>query len=117
MFKLIVAGSRDFNDYKFLSEKLDHLLKNITDSIEIVCGKAKGADTLGEEYAKEKGYAIKYFPADWDKHGRSAGPIRNGEMGRYANACVVFWKNNSRGSENMIDVARIYKLKLRVYKV
>lgn len=117
MFKLIVAGSRDFEDYEFLKKKLDHLLQNINEEIEIVSGRAKGADLLGERYAREKGYKIKEFPADWNKHGRSAGPIRNGEMGRYGDACVVFWKNRSRGSENMIDVAELNKLKVRVYEV
>lgn len=117
MFKLIVAGSRNFNDYAFLKQKLEYLLQNVKDEIEIVSGRAKGADLLGELFAKEKGYKIKEFPADWNKHGKSAGPIRNGEMARYSDACVVFWKNRSRGSENMIDVAEFNKLKLRVYEV
>lgn len=117
MFKLIVAGSRDFNDYAFLKQKLEYLLQNVNDEIEIVSGKAKGADSLGEQFAKEKGYKIKEFPADWNKHGKAAGPIRNGEMGRYGDACVVFWKNRSRGSQNMIDVAKLNNLNVRVYEV
>lgn len=52
MFKVIVAGGRDFNNYKGLSDSLDYLLKNINDDIQIVCGMARGADRLGERYAK-----------------------------------------------------------------
>mgnify|MGYP001668368856 CR=1 FL=1 len=47
MFKVIVAGGRDFNNYKGLSDSLDYLLKNINDDIQIVCGMARGADRLG----------------------------------------------------------------------
>lgn len=117
MFKIIVAGSRDFFDYEFLKERLDNALKNITEEIEIVSGKAKGADTLGEQYAKERGYKIKEFPADWNGLGRKAGPLRNEEMAKYANACVVFRKNFSRGSSDMINRAKNHLLKLKVYDV
>lgn len=61
MFKVIVAGGRDFNNYKGLSDSLDYLLKNINDDIQIVCGMARGADRLGERYAKEHGYQVIYF--------------------------------------------------------
>jgi hypothetical protein len=120
MFKLIVAGSRDFDNFPFLEMKLNHLLTNVTDEIEIVSGGARGADKLGEQYAKKFNYKIKRFPARWKEFGRAAGPIRNGEMGDYAapdGACVVFWKNRSNGSRNMICVAKNKNLKLRIYEV
>jgi hypothetical protein len=116
MFKVVIAGSRDFNDYQFLKEKLDHLFQNVKEEIEIVSGTAKGADTLGEKYAKENNLKIAYFKPDWSI-GKSAGYIRNEDMAKYANACVVFWKNNSKGSKHMIDLAEKYNLKLRVYKI
>ena len=54
MFRVIIAGSRDFNDYDFLCHIMDRLLSNYTqEDIQIVCGMAKGADTCGERYAKE----------------------------------------------------------------
>ena len=58
MFRVIIAGGRDFDDYQLLKATMDKLLCNITDEITVVCGQAKGADTLGEQYAMEKGYAI-----------------------------------------------------------
>ena len=57
MFKLIIAGGRDFNNYDGMSKCLDRLLKNINDNIEIVCGMARGADRL--ENAMQKSMAIK----------------------------------------------------------
>lgn len=62
MFRVIIAGGRDFDDYQLLKATMDKLLCNITDEITVVCGQAKGADTLGEQYAMEKGYAIDYYP-------------------------------------------------------
>jgi len=75
-FKVIIAGGREFDDYKQLCETADHMLQNKA-HIEVVSGVARGADTLGEKYAKERGYALKQFPANWNKHGLGAGPIRN----------------------------------------
>ena len=65
MFRVIIAGGRDYNNYAQLERAMDRLLSNITDEIVIVCGMARGADTLGEQYGKQRGYRINYFPADW----------------------------------------------------
>lgn len=79
----------------------------------------RGADTLGERFAKENGYPIKYFPADWNKYGKAAGVIRNEEMAKYAaeyededdeGILVAFWDGKSRGTKNMIDNAEKYGL-------
>jgi hypothetical protein len=72
------------------------------DITEVVSGTAKGADTLGEFYAAEYDIPCKLFPPDWDKYGKAAGPIRNGQMKDYADAAIVFIWDGSRGSANMI---------------
>lgn len=114
MFKVIIAGSRHFNDYKLLEIEMDILLFNKKD-VEVVSGKCKtGADYLGEQYAKSRGWPVKPFPADWNKHGKAAGPIRNKEMAEYADACVVFWDGKSKGSEDMVKQAKNKKLLLSV---
>lgn len=87
---------------------------NVKDEITVVCGKARGADTLGERYAEERGYAVHYFPADWDRYGKSAGHIRNEEMAKNADALVAFWDGKSRGTKDMIKLARQYGLRVRV---
>ena len=68
MDKVIVAGTRYFNNYELMCKKLDNLLCNLKD-IEIVSGTASGADSLGEKYAKEHNLFLKQFPANWDKYG------------------------------------------------
>ena len=113
-FKVIIAGGRDFADYDLLKSTMNNLLKNIKDRIIIVSGAARGADQLGEKYANEMGYSIKRYPARWDLYGNAAGPIRNEEMAKYADALVAFWDGHSRGTKSMIELGERYGLKIRV---
>lgn len=111
--KVIIAGSRSFNDYELLKEKCDIFLSNSKD-IEVVSGTANGADKLGERYAQEKGYPIKRFPADWDIHGKKAGYIRNREMAEYADALIAFWDKESKGTVHMLNIAKENNLMVRL---
>lgn len=113
MFKVIIAGGRHFNNYEKLCKVADHMLKNKAE-IEVVSGTASGADTLGEDYAKERGYGVKRFPANWNKYGLSAGYKRNKEMAEYGDALIAFWNKKSKGTKNMIDLAEKYGLKIKV---
>ena len=117
MFRVIIAGSRSFDDYDMLIKTMDMVLQNITDEIQVVCGMAAGADTLGERYAKERSYMIAYFPADWKKYGRAAGFNRNVEMAKNADALVAFWDGKSKGTKHMIDIAKNKNLQVRIYYV
>jgi hypothetical protein len=115
MFKVIVAGGRDFTDYAILSSTLQHLLSGKRD-VEIVSGVARGADSLAVKFAVDRNIPVKRFPADWDNHGNSAGYKRNVEMAKYADVCVCFWDGKSKGTADMIRVAKFYRLALRVIK-
>lgn len=98
--KVIIAGGRNFNNYELLKSTINNLNLNIT---EVVCGEARGADSLGRRYAEENNISIKSFPAKWDLYGKSAGMIRNAEMGAYADYLIAFWDKKSKGTKNMID--------------
>ena len=113
MFRVIIAGSRSFDDIELMVEKMDYLLEN-KDDVEVVCGCARGADELGYRYAILRGYNIKEFPADWNRYGKSAGYIRNSEMAKYADAAVVFWDGQSKGSKHMIDLMKSEKKPVKV---
>lgn len=114
MFKVIIAGSRTFSDYKLLATTCDHMLQN-QDDVEVVSGKEpKGADKLGELYAEEKGYRVEEFPAHWSQFGNAAGPLRNKQMAEYADALIAFWDGKSRGTLNMIQVARAAGIMVKV---
>lgn len=115
--KLIIAGSRKFNDIEVLTDKLDGLLSKCNKTITIISGGAYGADKCGEIYALNKGYKTDKFPAEWDKFGKKAGYIRNVEMAKAATHCVVFWDGKSKGSKHMIDTAKKYNLELRIIRI
>ena len=99
-YKWIVAGSRTFQNYPFLCKELDKIKEQID---EIVCGEARGADTLGRTYAYDNDILIKSYPADWERYGKSAGFVRNEEMAAYADKAIIFWDDKSVGSKDMID--------------
>jgi predicted Rossmann fold nucleotide-binding protein DprA/Smf involved in DNA uptake len=113
MYKVIIAGSRNFSDYTALLSKCDKLLSQKSE-VEIVSGTANGADKLGERYANERGYLLKLFPAEWNVYGKGAGYLRNKEMAGYADALIAFWDGESRGTKHMIDIARKQGLEVRV---
>ncbi len=118
MTRIIIAGSRQFNDYEKMLKTLDELgvhLINLVDPIEIISGHAPGADALGEKFAKAYGYPLKIFPAKWDIYGRAAGPIRNEQMAKYASEAdrgilIAFPIGESKGTRNMIKLAKQYGL-------
>ena len=110
--KVIIAGSRDFNDYSLLKSTLDYM-SDIYDDIEIVSGGARGADSLGEKWARENDIKIHQFIPDWDGLGKSAGYRRNEDMAKFGDAAVCFWNGQSRGTEHMINLAKKYNLKIK----
>jgi hypothetical protein len=113
--KVIVAGSRDYNNRDKVYKVLSKLHKHKKD-IEIVSGLAKGPDTFGKEWAEVNGVRVHKFPAQWNTHGKRAGPIRNEEMARFADALIAFWDGKSRGTGHMITIAHEYNLKVMVVR-
>jgi hypothetical protein len=108
--RVLVCGSRHFNDDEHLFEILD--LINGTFDLEkkiscIISGKAKGADTLAETYAEVQKIPFEGYPADWNTHGKAAGPIRNSQMLKEGkpDLVVAFLAPDSRGTKNMIEQA------------
>lgn len=121
MIRIIVAGSRYYQNYDLLSLELDALIAQMSNpEITFVSGTCKGADILGENYARKRGYPIVRFPADWNRFGAAAGPIRNREMAEYASAdgatgvLVAFWDGKSRGTRSMIQNAEKCGLQVRI---
>ena len=117
--KLIIAGSRDLVliDEEISDAVAKFIMANASPIVtvaeppgpyltEIVSGTARGIDKLGELWAKHRGIPVKRMPADWDKHGKSAGAIRNREMAIYADGALILWDGKSRGSRNMYETMR-----------
>lgn len=115
-FYLLVVGSRGYDNYSEMCEKLDFLLKNQiaqNRKIIIVSGGARGADELAERYADERGYEKHIMPADWEKYGRCAGYHRNNDMHLFISTpsdkkrgCICFWDMQSRGTRHSFKLAK-----------
>jgi predicted Rossmann fold nucleotide-binding protein DprA/Smf involved in DNA uptake len=114
MMRTIIAGSRNIHDYDLVVQAVNASGIKIT---EVISGNAAGIDTLAIQYAIENNLPIGIFPADWDTHGRKAGPLRNAEMAENADALIAIWDGKSRGTASMINIASRKKLSVYVYYV
>lgn len=101
--KLAIVGSRTFNDYDLLEEFINENFE-INDFDTVVSGAARGADTLGREFAKNNGLELVEFPADWNKYGKRAGFIRNVDIIKNCDECAVFWDGQSHGTKHDIEL-------------
>ena len=116
--RVVIAGSRDYTNYEEAKVYIDFCLSNIrkANDIIIISGCASGADAIGEQYAEENGFKVEKYPANWEKYGRSAGPIRNKQMAEITDYVICFWDGKSKGTKSMIEFAKKYnktiKLKL-----
>lgn len=127
MYKIIVNGSRDFNNYTYLRLILkEYIMTNRINPelIEIISGGAKGADTLAIKFAKEYNLNYKVVNADWNKYGKRAGIIRNNDMLTYAinnpndiAILISFWNGTSKGTKHMIDISNDKGIIVKVIKV
>lgn len=115
-FKVIIAGSRGFSNYKLLKEKCNQYLreKRKDYNIIIVSGHARGADLLGEKYAQDEGFPLEIYPADWKKFGKSAGFRRNEQMAEVADALIAFWDGKSHGTKHMIEIMENKNLLVKI---
>jgi hypothetical protein len=115
--RIIIAGGREFNDKTLMCESINTLIEPMDIStIEFVSGKARGADTLGEQLGRANGIPIAEFPANWDKYGKSAGYRRNAEMAAYSTHLIAFWDGKSVGTKHMIDLATKANLNVTVVR-
>lgn len=114
-FQVIIAGGRDFSDYALLCQKCDIFFRDKTPTA-IISGMARGADSLGVQYAQEHGIQVMQFPADWAGLGKRAGMVRNLQMLDVADAVIAFWNGVSRGTGHMVSEAKKRGLPLRVVR-
>lgn len=127
MYKIIINGSRDFNNYTYLRLILkEYIMTNQINPelIEIISGGAKGADTLAIKFAKEYNLNYKVMNADWNKYGKRAGIIRNAEMLTYAISnpndiaiLISFWNGTSKGTKHMIDISNDKGIIVKVMEI
>lgn len=118
---ILVAGKRDFNDYERFCREMDQIIKGIGDDVVIVEGSASGTDYMAGKYATEHKIPLKFFIADWNRFGRSAGPIRNEEMVSFLDGkdamAVFFWDGKSRGTADCLRRAGKHNIPTVVIRI
>lgn len=102
--KVAIVGSRDYPDM----EQVVDFVFQLPDGTEVVSGGARGVDSWAADTAKSTllDLEVRVFPADWNRHGKSAGYIRNQQIVDYADCVVAFWDGKSRGTAHTIKLAR-----------
>jgi predicted Rossmann-fold nucleotide-binding protein len=109
--KVIIAGSRNtYIERYIISAAVRESNFNVT---EVVCGGAPGVDRSAEKWAEFHGVKCTVIYADWDRYAEAAGPIRNAQMAKYADALIAF--PGGKGTKNMIKT--MMGLKKPVYEV
>lgn len=118
MTKIAIIGSRSFNEYNKVKEVLNIAIKKLKDKdIMIVSGGAKGADTLGEQYADDNNYKKNIIKPNWIKYGKIAGMIRNTEIIENSDLVIAFWDGKSPGTKDSISKAKNFNKKLIVVNI
>ncbi len=105
--RVVIAGSRYFNNYDFFCSKVDFYLSHIQNQYELIIlsGHCSGVDQMAERYAKEHGFALELFPAEWERYGKSAGLRRNRQMVELADYAIAFPGGGS-GTKSLIQFSK-----------
>src|SRR5690242_12253735 len=114
MMRIIVAGSRSAEEAQVHTAL--RRCRWIGFSSAIVSVTAKGADLFGEKWAETRGLHVIRCPAEWEKYGRRAGPMRNATMAERAEGLVAVWDGASAGTKNMIETAEKRGLRVAIYR-
>lgn len=116
---VLVCGSRDYDDHKFIFEQLNILFLKYGIK-KIISGGCSGADSLAEKYAKNNNLPITIIKANWKKYGKKAGPMRNKKMIKLKPNIVVAFSSKhylTPGTKNMVSLAEKKGIKvLEFYK-
>lgn len=111
--RTIIAGSRTCSDYSVVACAIAESKFEITS---VLSGGAKGVDTLAVRYAKRNNKPYRIVNAKWEHEGKAAGYLRNARMAAVADALIAVWDGKSKGTKNMIDIARRKGLQVFIWR-
>lgn len=116
--RILITGSRNHTDVQLIREAIQtHTMGLEPENVTIVSGGCPtGADRIAERYARLQGFTLEIHPAEWAKHGRAAGPIRNQQMvDAGADVVLAFPLGESRGTKGCIRAAKVAGLTVKEY--
>lgn len=105
--RLLVTGGREYADAERMAIYLDALHGSRGIAL-LIHGASRGADELADAWARSRCVPVQSCPADWDAHGRSAGPIRDTVMLVDHCPTLVLAFPGGRGTANIVKKAREY---------
>lgn len=112
--RIVISGTRTFDNANFIEQRLSG---EIGSGDLVITGGCRGVDTIAHDWARRMFCDTKVMPADWDKHGKAAGPIRNKEMLEDADLLIAFWDGKSRGTRDAIRQATLLRVDTRIIYV
>lgn len=111
--RVLVCGGRDYEDKARVWTVMDRWLEaNQYQGFTVISGGAPGVDSLAAEWAHERHLPVQYFPADWDRYGRSAGPRRNQRMLDEGQPWRVIAFPGGPGTAHMRKIAKRARVKV-----
>jgi len=113
-FRVAIVGSRDYPQPGAVRGFVRSLAAEHQDLV-IVSGGARGVDLIAEGEARKLGVPVKVWPADWERHGRRAGYLRNVKIVADSNRVVAFWDGTSRGTAHTVGIARDHEKLWKVF--
>lgn len=119
---LCINGSRNYTNYEDFYNDVEAFIIQVIflsgkDVTEIISGGARGPDRMAERYARENHIKFTEYPADWNKHGKAAGYIRNAQMADNCDILLSFWDGESRGTANMISEMNLREKPVHIVKI
>lgn len=119
MFKVVIVGSKGFEDYALLEQYVDKKLSRVAqeDAIEIVTSHSKSTVELAVRYAQERGYQHKHFQPDPAKYKAQAYPQVNQELLAYADSIIAFWDGQEGAAGTLIKKARDAGVRIAVKQI
>jgi hypothetical protein len=116
--RIIVAGSRNYRDWRQFHDVLGEYLLKFGSKTLIISGQApSGADALAIRWCEKYGHPLHCMPAKWDELGKKAGMVRNLEMVKVATHLFAFWDGESSGTGHMLRSAADKGVSVLVYPI
>lgn len=110
--RMVVSGSRTITDEAWIERTLAGYIavKDV-----VITGGCRGVDTIAHDFARRMFAKTRVIEADWQEHGKAAGPIRNAKMLRGSDVLIAFWDGESRGTKSAIDEARKLRVETHIH--
>ena len=102
---LAIVGSRNFTDYPLFCQLLEDAIQDIKVHT-VISGGARGVDTMAEQWANDNKRRFVVHLPQWNRYGKSAGPIRNRKIIQDSDQVIAFWDGESRGTQSSIQIAK-----------